>query len=159
MDRGVAGDLADVLARVLRGGQRDQQGGGGGGGQDGEPLVVQHHQGPRGDVAVGAVVFSPPGEDHGPQSVHLALQPGGVAGPHSVHPGGRQEDGQEGGVRLLLVVLTVLPGLVVVVLLVVLVVVGEEILNIETAGVCLVVQSQTAQVLFTDLTNKDICTY
>ena len=108
VDRGVAGDLAAVLPGVLRGGQRDEEGGGGGGGQDGEPLVVQHHQGPRGDVAAGPVVSSPPGEDHGAQPVHLALQSGRVAGRHSVDPGGRQEDRQEGGVALLLVVLALL---------------------------------------------------
>ena len=127
MDWGVAGDLAAVLPGVLRGGQRDEEGGGGGGAQDGEPLVVQHHEGPRGNVAVGAVVDSPPGEDHGSQPVHLALQPGGVARGDSVDPGGRHEDGQEGGVSLLLVVFTVLPSLVVIVLLVVLVIVSEEI--------------------------------
>ena len=124
VDWGVAGDLAAVLPGVLRGGQRDEEGGGGGGAQDGEPLVVQHHQGPRGHVAAGPVVSSPPGEDHGPQPVHLALQSGGVAGRHSVDPRGRQEDRQEGGVGLLLVLLAVL---VLVVLLVVLVIVVEEI--------------------------------
>ena len=110
MDRRVAGDLTDVLPGVLRGGQRDQQGGGGGGAEDGEPLAVQHDEGPRGNVAAGPVVLPPPGEHHGAQSVHLALQPGGVARADTVHPGGRHEDRQERGVRLLLVILTVLLG-------------------------------------------------
>ena len=108
VDRGVAGDLAAVLPGVLRGRQGDQQGGGGGGAEDGEPLVVQHDEGPRGNVAAGPVVLPPPGEHHGAQSVHLALQPGGVARSDSVHLGGRQEDRQEGGVALLLVVLALL---------------------------------------------------
>ena len=67
-----------IITLILRPDQGDQQGGGGGGGQEGDPLVGGHHQAPRGQVA-GArragVVHPPPGEDHGAQPVHTALQP------------------------------------------------------------------------------------
>ena len=75
------------LTLILRPDQGDEQGRGGGGGQQGDPLVGWHHQAAGGQVAGawGARVIHPaPGEDHGAQPVHTALQSEHVLKYHSI---------------------------------------------------------------------------